>query len=156
MLRLNSSSGDVVWARTWGGLQDDNPRGVAVASNGDMVIVGDTFGLAQTGGNRNGFVLAVSTNGSAPVFPVLSSSALASVGLAPGVVTASAAGTVTVSAGSTSSLSVNTDVQSATGTDVKSALPVSVLALLPGSRGSPSLQVGSAGCVARCLVLQGW
>jgi hypothetical protein len=145
LLRLNSSSGDVVWARTWGGLRSDNPRDVAVASNGDVVIVGDTLGFAQTAGSRNAFVLAINANGSAPVFPVLSSSVLASVGLAPGAMTASAAGTVTVPAGSTSSLTMNAVALAVTETDVKSALPVSVLALLPGSRGSPSLQVGSAG-----------
>jgi uncharacterized delta-60 repeat protein len=141
LLRLNSSSGDVVWARTWGGVQDDAPRDAAITTNGDVVIVGDTFGLAQTAGNRNGFVLAIITNGSSPVFPVLSSSAPASVGLAPGAVTASAAGTVISPLGSTASLVVNTNALAETGIDVLSVLPVTVLALTPGY---PQLQVGTA------------
>ncbi len=144
LLRLNSSTGDVVWARTWGSLQDDTPADVAIASNGNVVIAGGTLGLAQSAGNLNAFVLAVNLMGSAPVFPTLSSSALAIVGLAPGAVIASAAGAVTVPAGTPSSLTVNTNAVGATGIDVKASLPATVLvsaSLLALSPGSPSLQV---------------
>jgi hypothetical protein len=55
VLRLNGGNGTLVWARTWGGPGNDYATSVALAANGEVVVVGYTNSFGT--GNGDAFVL---------------------------------------------------------------------------------------------------
>jgi hypothetical protein len=143
LLRLNGDNGDVVWARTWGGPQNDYIAGFALTAYGNVVVGGVS---ASFGPAPDVFVMEVQVNGTAPIFPELSFPAPARAGLTPTAVMTSVAGTVGSPAATTSLLTVDTIAQSVAGTNatgllaaVKHLVPATVRAL---SLGAPLLQVG--------------
>ncbi len=61
-LQLDGSNGAVVWARTWGGSENDYASAVALASNGDVLVVGYTTSFMFGAGYED--VLALKLDGS--------------------------------------------------------------------------------------------
>ena len=63
----SSSSGDIIWEKSYGGSEIDEARGVISTDNGDHIIVGDTRSEEQDVSFNNGgadlWVLRISDNG---------------------------------------------------------------------------------------------
>ena len=63
--RLSSVDGSEVWSFKWGGSADDNFYNVAVAANGDLVVVGRTTGFGHVGTGSSMVVARLSSAGAA-------------------------------------------------------------------------------------------
>ena len=62
VIRLANDS-SVLWTRTWGGTADDEARGVALASNGDIVVAGYTYSFGSGQSDSNAVVMRLSSDG---------------------------------------------------------------------------------------------
>ena len=58
-----SSSGDLMWQKTWGGSHWDTPHSIALGNDGNIFIVGETWSFGEGLHGSNAFLLTFSNSG---------------------------------------------------------------------------------------------